>query len=97
MSCFVLITNLDQGYSTPEILKKYKAQCKVKSHKPTAKIILESVETIMTMTTSDPSRRAFSKRFKVPRVIELAGFAPDIYLDVKERKDYFHKLTTEFL
>jgi hypothetical protein len=25
----------------------------------------------------------------VPRVLELAGFAPDIYLDVKDRSEYF--------
>lgn len=151
LSCFVLITNLDQSYSTHEVLKQYKAQCKVetsfkflkdplfvgpvflkkpsrvqalayvllmallifnllerrvreamkhesdplvipgkvKTYKPTAKKILESLEMIMTTTTSDPNRRAFSKRFKVPRVITLAGFAPDIYLDVKERKGHF--------
>ncbi len=62
---------------------------KVKTLKPTAEIILESLEMVMTMTTSDPNHSAFSKRFKVPRVIGLAGFTPDIYLDVKERKDHF--------
>ena len=62
---------------------------KVKTFKPTGKKILESLEGIMVMTTDDPNRRAFGSRFKVPRVIELAGFSPDIYLDVKERHEYF--------
>jgi hypothetical protein len=43
----------------------------------------------MVMTTDNPNRRALGNRFKVPRVIELAGFSSDIYLDVKERNEYF--------
>jgi hypothetical protein len=62
---------------------------KVKTFTPTAKKILESLEMVLTMTTDDPNRRAFGKRFKVPRVLGLAGFSPDIYLDVKDRSDYF--------
>jgi len=151
LSCFILITNLDQSYSPFEVLKQYKAQSrvetsfkflkdplfvgpvflkkpsrvqalayvllmallmfgllerrvreamkheaepllipgKVKTFKPTGKKILESLEGIMVMTTDNPNRRAFGSRFKVPRVIELAGFSPDIYLDVKERHEYF--------
>ena len=151
LSCFVLITNLDQSYSPHEVLKQYKSQNnvetsfkflkdplfvgpiflkkpervealayvllmallifnllerrvreamksetepliipgKVKTFTPTAKKILESLERVMTMTTDDPNRRAFGSRFKVPRVLGLAGFPPDIYLDVKERRDYF--------
>ena len=151
LSCFVLITNLDQSYSSHEVLKQYKAQSKVetsfkflkdplfvgpvflkkpervealayvllmallifnllerrvrealkseaepliipgkvKTFTPTGKKILESLEYIMTMTTDDPNRRAFGSRFKVPRVLSLAGFSPDIYLDVKERSEYF--------
>ncbi len=61
---------------------------KVKTFRPTGKKILESLEGIMVMTTADPNRRAFGSRFKVPRVIELAGFSPDIYLDVKEQNEY---------
>ena len=151
LSCFVLITNLDQSYLPHEVLKQYKAQNKVetsfkflkdplfvgpiflkkpervqalayvllmallifnllerrvrealksetepliipgkvKTFTPTGRKILESLEYIMTMTTDDPNRRAFSSRFKVPRVLSLAGFSPDIYLDVKEQNDYF--------
>jgi len=61
---------------------------KVKTYKPTGKKVLESLKGIMVMTTDDPNRRAFGSRFKVPRVIKLAGFSPDIYLDVKERNEY---------
>ncbi|MDY6827037.1 MAG: hypothetical protein SVV67_07675, partial [Bacillota bacterium] len=57
--------------------------------RPTGKKILESLEGIMVMTTDNPNRRAFGSRFKVPRVIVLVGFSPDIYLDVKERNEYF--------
>ena len=151
LSCFVLITNLDQSYIPHEVLKQYKAQSKVetsfkflkdplfvgpvflkkpervealayvllmallifnllerrvrealksetepliipgkvKTFTPTGKKILESLEYVMTMTTDDPNRRAFGSRFKVPRVLSLAGFSPDIYLDVKERSEYF--------
>ncbi len=42
----------------------------------------------MVMSTDDPNRRAFGSRFKVAKVIGLAGFSPDIYLDVKERNEY---------
>ncbi len=62
---------------------------KVKTFTPTAKKILESLEMVLTMTTDDPNRRAFGKRFKVPRVLELAGFSADIYLNVKDRSEYF--------
>jgi len=151
LSCFVLITNLDQSYSPYEVLKQYKAQSnvetsfkflkdplfvgpvflkkpdrvqalayvllmallifnllerrvreamksetepliipgKVKTFTPTGKKILESLERVMTVSTDDPNRRAFGSRFKVPRVLGLAGFSPDIYLDVKERSEYF--------
>lgn len=151
LSCFVLITNLDQSYNPHEVLKQYKAQSnvetsfkflkdplfvgpvflkkpdrvqalayvllmallifnllerrvrealksetdpliipgKVKTFTPTAKKILESLERVMTMTTDDPNRRAFGSGFKVPRVLSLAGFTPDIYLDVKEQSEYF--------
>jgi hypothetical protein len=61
---------------------------KVKTFNPTGKKILESLESIMFMSTNDPNRRAFGSRFKVPRVLNLAGFSPDIYLDVKERNEY---------
>jgi len=151
LSCFVLVTNLDQSYTVREILKQYKAQGKVETsfkflkdplyvgpvflkkpsrvqalayvllmallifnllerrvrealksedepliipgkvqtYTPTGKKILESLELVMTVTTTDPNRRAFGKRFKVPRVLKLAGFSPDIYLDVKDRSNYF--------
>ena len=151
LSCFVLITNLDQSYTAHEVLKQYKAQSKVetsfkflkdplfvgpvflkkpsrvqalayvlliallifnllerrvreamkteaepliipgkvKTFTPTAKKIFESLEMVLTMTTDDPNRRAFGKRFKVPRVLKLAGFSPDIYLNVKDRSEYF--------
>lgn len=151
LSCFILISNLDQSYSTAEILKQYKAQNKVETSfkflkdpllvgpiflkkpsrvealayllliallifyilqrrvrkaletedrpllipgkvetfKPTGKKILESVEVILTMTTGDPHRRAFSTNYKLPRVISLAGFDGNIYLNVKEREQYF--------
>lgn len=150
LSCFILITNLDQSYNPFEVLKQYKAQSrvetsfkflkdplfvgpvflkipsrvqalayvllmallmfgllerrvreamkhetepllipgKVKTFKTTGKKILESLEGIMVMSTDNPYRRAFGSRFKVPRVIKLAGFSPDIYLDVKERNEY---------
>lgn len=61
---------------------------KVKTFRPTGKKILESLEFIMVMTTSDPYRRAFSSRFKVPRVLKLAGFEPDIYLNVRDGPIY---------
>lgn len=61
---------------------------KVKTFSPTGKKILESLESVMVMTTTDPNRRVFGNRFKVPRVIKLAGFSPDIYLDVKDRHEY---------
>ncbi|MEW5784405.1 MAG: IS1634 family transposase [Bacillota bacterium] len=150
LSCFVLITNLDQEYSPHEVLKQYKAQSKVetsfkflkdplfvgpvflkkpgrvqalayvllmallmfgllerrvreaikyeteplvipgkvKTFRPTGKKILKSLESVMVMTTEDPNRRAFGSRFKVPRVLILAGFSPDIYPVVKERSEY---------
>jgi transposase len=146
LSCFVLITNLDEEYTAGHILKEYKAQNtvetsfkflkdplfvgpiylkkpgrvealayvlliallifgilerrvreamkhetepliipgKVKTFSPTRKKILEAVETVLVMTTDDPYRRAFSKRYKVPRVLKLAGFGPDIYLDIRD-------------
>ena len=55
---------------------------KVKTFSPTSRKILETLETVLVMTTDDPLRRAFSGRYKVPRVLGLAGFKPDIYLDV---------------
>ena len=61
---------------------------KVKTFRPTGKKILKSLESVMVMTTEDPNRRAFGSRFKVPRVLKLAGFSPDIYLVVKERSEY---------
>ncbi len=61
---------------------------KVKTFSPTGKKILESLEFIMVMTTSDPYRRAFSSSFKVPRVLRLAGFKPDIYLNVRDGPAY---------
>lgn len=61
---------------------------KVKPFKPSGKKILESLESIMVMATDNSNRRAFGSRFKVPRLLELAGFSPDIYLDVKEQNDY---------
>ncbi len=36
------------------------------------------------MTTDDPYRRVFSSRYKVPRVLKLAGFEPDIYLNIRD-------------
>ena len=54
-----------------------------------ALLIFNLLEMVLTMTTDDPIRRAFGKRFKVPRVLKLAGFSPDIYLDVKDRSDHF--------
>ncbi len=57
---------------------------KVKTFTPTGKKILETLETVLVMTTDDPYRRAFSSRYKVPRVLKLAGFEPDIYLDVRD-------------
>jgi transposase len=149
LSCFVLITNLDQEYTARHILKEYKAQNnvetsfkflkdplfvgpiylkkpsrvealayvlliallmfgilerrvreamkhetepliipgKVKTFKPTGKKILETLETVLVMTTDDPYRRTFSSRYKVPRVLKLAGFEPDIYLNVRDGPD----------
>ena len=57
---------------------------KVKTFQPTGKKILETLETVLVMTTDDPYRRAFSSRYKVPRVLKLAGFEPDIYLKVRD-------------
>jgi len=146
LSCFVLMTNLNEEYTAGHILKEYKAQNtvetsfkflkdplfvgpiylkkpgrvealayvlliallifgilerrvreamkhetepliipgKVKTFRPTGKKILESVETVLVMTTDDPYRRAFSKRYKVPRALKLAGFGPEIYLDIRD-------------
>jgi transposase len=151
LSCFVLITNLEQEYTAKHILKEYKAQNnvetsfkflkdplfvgpiylkkpsrvealayvlliallmfgilerrarealkhetepliipgKVKTFKPTGKKILETLETVLVMTTDDPYRRTFSSRYKVPRVLKLAGFEPDIYLNVREIPEKF--------
>lgn len=57
---------------------------KVKTFRPTGKKILASLETVLVMTTSDPYRRAFSSRYKMPRVLSLAGFEPDIYLNIRD-------------
>ena len=57
---------------------------KVKTFTPTGKKILETLETVLVMTTDNPYRRAFSSKYKVPRVLKLAGFEPDIYLDVRD-------------
>lgn len=146
LSCFVLITNLDETYTAPHIVKEYKGQSsvetsfkflkdpmfvgpiylkkpqrvealayvllivllifgilerrvreamkheseplivqgKVKTFRPTGRRILELLETVLVMTTENPYRRAFSSRYKVPRVLKLAGFEPDIYLDIRD-------------
>lgn len=146
LSCFVLITNLDETYTAPHIVKEYKGQSsvetsfkflkdpmfvgpiylkkpqrvealayvlliallifgilerrvreamkheseplivqgRVKTFRPTGRRILELLETVLVMTTDDPYRRAFSSRYKVPRVLSLAGFEPDIYLDIRD-------------
>jgi len=63
-------------------------QGKVKTFKPTVKRILELLETVLVMTTDDPYRRTFSSRYKVPRVLKLAGFEPDIYLKVRDGPEY---------
>ena len=57
---------------------------KVKTFTPTGGKILESLETVMVMTTDNPYRRAFSSRYEVPRVLKLAGFEPDIYLNIRD-------------
>ncbi len=150
LSCFVLITNLDETYTTPHIVKEYKAQAsvetsfkflkdpmfvgpiylkkpkrvealayvlliallifgilerrvreamkheseplivqgKVKTFSPTGRRILELIEKVLVMTTDDPYRRAFSSRYKVPRVLKLAGFKPDIYLNIRDGPYY---------
>ncbi len=59
-------------------------QGKVETFKPTGKRILEFLETVLVMTTDNPYRRAFSSRYKVPRVLKLAGFEPDIYLNIRD-------------
>jgi len=59
-------------------------QGKVEAFKPTGKRILEFLETVMVMTTDNPYRRALSSRYEVPRVLKLAGFESDIYLDVRD-------------
>lgn len=60
----------------------------VKTFRPTGKKILESPEPVMVMTTADPNCRAFGSRFRVPRVLKLASFSRNIYLNVKERNEY---------
>ncbi len=57
---------------------------KVKTFRPTGKKILESLETVLVMTTDDPYRRAFPSNYKLPRVLKLAGFEPDIYLNIRD-------------
>jgi len=57
---------------------------KVKTFQPTGEKTLETLETVLVMTTGDPYQRAFSSRYKVPRVLKLAGFEPDIYLKVRD-------------
>lgn len=57
---------------------------KVKTFRPTGKKILESLETVLVMTTDDPYRRAFPSNYKPPRVLKLAGFEPDIYLNIRD-------------
>lgn len=146
LSCFVLVTNLDETHAARQIVQEYKAQShvetsfkflkdplfvgpiylkkpervealayvlliallifgilerrvreamkqeteplvlqgKVETFKPTGKRILEFLETVLVMTTDDPYRRAFSSRYKVPRVLKLAGFEPDIYLNIRD-------------
>jgi len=59
-------------------------QGKVETFKPTGKRILEFFETVLVMTTDNPYRRTFSSRYKVPRVLKLAGFEPDIYLNIRD-------------
>ena len=56
----------------------------VETFKPTGKRILEFLEMVLVMTTDDPDRRTFSSRYKVPRVLKLAGFEPDIYLNIRD-------------
>lgn len=146
LSCFVLITNLDESYTASHILKEYKAQSNVetsfkflkdplfvgpiylkkpgrvealayvlliallmfgilerrvreamkheteplivpgnvKTFTPTGRRVLEILETVLVMTTDNPYRRTFSSRYKVPRVLKLAGFKPDIYLNIRD-------------
>ena len=145
LSCFVLITNLDETHTAPHIVKEYKGQAsvetsfkflkdpmfvgpiylkkpqrvealayvlliallifgilerrvreamkfeseplivqgRVKTFRPTGRRILELMEIVLVMTTDDPYRRTFSHSYKVPRVLKLAGFEPDIYLDIR--------------
>jgi len=56
----------------------------VKTFTPTGRRVLEILETVLVMTNDNPYRRTFSSRYKAPRVLTLAGFEPDIYLDIRD-------------
>ncbi|MEW5920204.1 MAG: IS1634 family transposase [Bacillota bacterium] len=59
---------------------------KKKTFKPTGKKILESLENMIVVTTADPLRRAFPRNLKIPeRLFRLAGIAPEVYLQVREK------------
>ena len=61
----------------------------VETFKPTGKKILETVETVLVMTTTDPYKRAYSSDYVIPRVLGLAGFTGDIYLNVPKASEKF--------
>ncbi|MFO7953119.1 MAG: hypothetical protein R6U91_10015 [Bacillota bacterium] len=50
-------------------------------------------------STGNPNRRAFGSRFKMPGVLELAGFSPGIYLDIKGQNEFlcFRVLQTRYM
>lgn len=57
---------------------------KVKTFRPTGEKILQSLETVLVITTQDPYRRIFSSNYRPPRVLKLAGFESDIYLNIRD-------------
>jgi len=57
---------------------------KKKTFRPTGKKILQKLQNMKVVTIPDPYRREFPANQKVPvRLLKLAGFEPDIYLNIK--------------
>ncbi len=57
---------------------------KKKTFRPTGKKILQKLQNMKVVTAPDPYSREFPANQKVPvRLLKLAGFEPDIYLNIK--------------
>ncbi len=87
-----------QSYVLHEVLKQYNARSKVENSLKFLKdplfvspVFLKKPDFVRTLAyvLLMALLIAFGSRFKVPRVLSLAGYSSDIYLDVKEQSANF--------